>query len=349
MPDVPRVQLPARRASPVRALQVRLLIGVGLLLSVVALVYLDRESYSDNNADGKVDLIDAIYYSTATITTTGYGDIVPVTPGARLFNALVIAPMRILFLIVLVGTTLEVLAGQGAEQWRTVRWRKRMHDHVVVVGYGTKGRSAVQTLRDNGVPPEQIVVIDGLPAAVDDAREDGYAVVAGDGTRRDVLLRAGMDSACQAVVTADRDDAAVLITLTARAANPDASIVVAVREQQNVPLLRQSGADSVVTSSESVGRILGLSSVSPSLGKVLEDLLTTGAGLEVAERDVQPREIGKSPRLCGDQVIAVVRDGVVHRFFDPAVTQLQRGDRLVVIRSAEDLPWAQRPGAEPRE
>jgi voltage-gated potassium channel len=43
-------------------------------------------------------------------------------------------------------------------------------------------------------------------------------------------------------------------------------------------------------------------------------------------------------------VIAVVRDGVVHRYFDPAVTQLARGDRLVVVRPAEELPWAARPG-----
>jgi len=123
--------------------------------------------------------------------------------------------------------------------------------------------------------------------------------------------------------------------------------VVAVREEQNVPLLRQSGANSVVTSSESVGRMLGLSSVSPALGGVLEDLLSTGSGLEVAERDVQPREVGKTPQSCGDQVIAVVRDGVVNRFFDPGVTQLLAGDRLVVVRSGEELPWAARPGAEP--
>ena len=344
MADVPRVRLPARQSSPWRALQLRLLIGLALLCTIVLLVYLDRHSYSDDNGDGKVGLIDAIYYATVTITTTGYGDIVPVTDAARLFNALIVTPMRILFLVVLVGTTLEVLAGQGAEQWRIVRWRRRMDDHVVVIGYGTKGRAAAETLRDSGVPAEGIVVIDRGQEAVDDAREDGYAVVVGDATRRDVLLRAGMQHALKAIVTADRDDSAVLITLTARAANPDAQIVVAVREQQNVPLLQQSGADAVVTSSESVGRLLGLSSVSPSLGEVMEDLLTAGEGLEVAERDVLPHEVGHGPRKCNDQVIAVVRRGVVHRFFDPTVTQLERGDKLIVVRSGEDLPWAPRSG-----
>lgn len=335
MSDGPYVQLPARRTSPLRALQWRLLIGFSLLAAVVGLVYLDRFSYSDNNADGEVGLIDAIYYSTVTITTTGYGDIVPVTPGARLFNALVITPMRILFLIVLVGTTLEVLAGQGAEHWRTARWRERLHNHVLVVGYGTKGRSAIQTLRMSGVPADQVVVVDCTASAVEDAVEDGYAVVTGDGTRRDVLLRAGLATARKVLVTADRDDAAVLVTLTARAANPTAHIVVAVREEQNAPLLRQSGADSVVTSSESIGRLLGLASVSPALGEVLKDLLSTGEGLEVAERSVNAAELGQTPQSCGDQVLAVVRDGVVRQFFDPAVLQLQRGDRLIVARSGE--------------
>ena len=76
----------------------------------------------------------------------------------------------------------------------------------------------------------------------------------------------------------------------------------------------------------------------------MEDLLTYGEGLEVAERDLLVPEVGKQPQALPDQVIAVVRDGVVHRYFDPAVTQLVRGDRLVVVRPAEELPWAPRPG-----
>ncbi|WP_341350831.1 hypothetical protein [Nocardioides convexus] len=57
-------------------------------------------------------------------------------------------------------------------------------------------------------------------------------------------------------------------------------------EQENAPLMRQSGADSVITSSDAVGRLLGLSTLSPTLGSVMEDLLTYGEGLEVAEREL---------------------------------------------------------------
>ena len=52
--------------------------------------------------------------------------------------------------MLLIGTTLEVLASQGREMFRVARWRKKMGRHVVVVGYGTKGRSAVETLVSNG-------------------------------------------------------------------------------------------------------------------------------------------------------------------------------------------------------
>lgn len=343
MADAPLVRLPDRTSSPWRALQWRVVIGVGLLALVVGLVYFDRDGYRDAYGDDQgLSLLDCLYYATVTMTTTGYGDITPVSDGARLFNALAITPLRVMFLIVLVGTTLEVLASQGRYQLRIARWRKRMQDHVVVVGYGTKGRSAAQTLMAKGTHAEQLVVIDNAPDSVNQAQEDGLACVVGDGTRREVLARAGVATASQVLVTAHRDDAAVLITLTARQLNPDAFITVAVREQDNVQLVRQSGADAVVTSSESVGRLIGLSAVSPALGEVLEDILTYGDGLEVAERVVLPSEVGRPPQSCGDQVIAVVRDGQVYRFFEPSVSQLERGDRVVVVRSAEDLPWAPR-------
>jgi voltage-gated potassium channel len=228
--------------------------------------------------------------------------------------------------------------------FRVARWRKHMGQHVVIVGYGTKGRSAVETLVNNGHDRGAIVVVDPSPVALQDAHADGLAVVTGDATRREVLRRAGVSDASHVIITTNRDDSNVLTTLTARQLNPEAWIVAAVREQENVPLMRQSGANSVITSSDAVGRLLGLSSLSPTLGSVMEDLLTYGEGLEVAERDLLVTEVGKQPQTLPDQVIAVVRDEKVYRYFDPVVTQLARGDRLIVVRPARELPWAPRPG-----
>ena len=351
MPDTPeeeirgRVRLPASKRSPWWELTRRLILAAAILGCTVALVYFDRDGYNDNaDPTGTVDLVDSIYYTTVTLSTTGYGDIAPAEAHSRLINAFVVTPLRIAFLVLLIGTTLEVLATQGREMFKITRWRRSMDEHVVVIGYGTKGRSAVDTLRNNGVDSDKIVVVDPSSTALGEAHADGLAVVTGDATRREVLRRAGVARAKQVIITTDRDDSTVLATLNVRQLNPDTYVVAAVREADNVQLVRQSGADSVVTSSDAVGRLLGLSSLSPTLGAVMEDLLSYGEGLEVAERELLVPEVGKQPQSLPDQVIAVVRDGVVHRYFDPVVTQLVRGDRLVVVRPAEELPWAPRPG-----
>ena len=344
------VALPANVRSPWWELGRRLLAALLILAGTVAVVYFDRFGYRDgNDPTGHVGFIDSIYYTTVTLSTTGYGDIAPFTERARLVNAFVITPARIAFLVLLIGTTLEVLASQGREMFRVARWRKHMGQHVVVVGYGTKGRSAVETLVNNGQDREAIVVVDPSPTAMADAHADGLAVVSGDATRREVLRRAGVGRANQVIITTDRDDSNVLATLTVRQLNPDAWIVAAVREQENAPLMKQSGANSVITSSDAVGRLLGLSSLSPMLGSVMEDLLTYGEGLEVAERDLLVNEVGRQPQSLPDQVIAVIRDEKVYRYFDPVVTLLARGDRLIVVRPAKELPWAPRPGTHGEE
>ena len=345
-----RVSLPEKVRSPWWELGRRVLLAFAILIGTVLIVYFDRGSYQDNNdPTGAVGMVDSIYYTTVTLSTTGYGDIAPVDDHARLINAFIITPLRIAFLVLLIGTTLEVLASQGRDIFRVSRWRKSMGQHVVVVGYGTKGRSAVETLINNGQDRDGIVVVDSGSVALEDAHTDGLAVVTGDATRREVLRRAGVANASHVIITTDRDDSNVLATLTVRQLNPKALIVAAVREQENVALMRQSGADSVITSSDAVGRLIGLSSLSPTLGSVMEDLLTYGEGLEVAERDLLVAEVGQQPQSLPYQVIAVVRDEKVYRYFDPVVTLLARGDRLIVVRPAKELPWAPRPGTHDEE
>lgn len=333
------VSLPNRRParSPITELARRVGLAIGLLLIITAIVWFDRDSYVDSGAGDGVSLIDAFYYATVTMTTTGYGDITPLTPHARLLNALVVTPLRIGFLVLLVGTTLEVLANEGRRGFRDAAWRKRMRNHTVVVGYGTKGRSAITTLLRHQISPEKIVVIDTSADAVAAANLDGLPAFQGDASNRDLLRRAEITKAREVIITVARDDTAILTVLTVRQLNPRAHIVVSVREKANVPLLRQSGADMVVTSSDAVGRLMGLSSVNPNVGHVIEDMLSAGQGLEVAERVVRADEVGMNPRdVEGERVLAVVRNDTLRRYFDSTVETLQAGDTVIVVRRAAE-------------
>nr|WP_267241800.1 potassium channel family protein [Streptomyces sp. PR69] len=332
-----RVKLPRRVVErPLRQVAKRLLMALGVLMLTVLITWFDREGYNDT-ADGNVDFLDCVYYATVTLSTTGYGDIAPVSEAARLTNVLLVTPLRVLFLIILVGTTLEVLTERTREEWRLNRWRQRLRDHTVIVGFGTKGRSAIRTLTATGLKKEQIIVVDPSSKVIDTANAEGYVGIMGDATRSDVLLRAEVQKARQIVIATQRDDTAVLVTLTARQLNRGAKIVAAVREEENAPLLRQSGADAVITSASAAGRLLGLSVLSPSAGTLMEDLIQQGSGLDLVERPVIKAEVGRSVRETDDLVVSVLRGHRLLGYDDPAASPLQLTDRLItIVRAAND-------------
>ncbi|GAA3063410.1 NAD-binding protein of Kef-type K+ transporter [Actinokineospora globicatena] len=332
------IRMPESSVSPVTAIVRRIAWAVVALFAAVLLVYLDRDGYRDVNEDG-ISFLDAVYYATVSLSTTGYGDITPASDSARLLNILVITPLRVLFLIVLVGTTLAVLTERSRQAFKIQRWRSNVRDHVVVVGYGTKGRSAVSAVLSDGVEPSRIVVVDTDQAMLDAASSLGLVTVHGSGTRSDVLRVAGVPRAKSVVVAASRDDSAVLITLTAREMSPNAQIVAAVRETENVHLLRQSGANQVVVSSETAGRLLGMATHTPTVVDMVEDLITPDEGLAIAEREVEDSEVGGSPRHLPDIVLGLVRAGKLYRVDSSEADAIEHGDRLLYIRKvtpAED-------------
>lgn len=335
-PSAGAVSLPARPATPLAAVTKRMLLAVGLLALSTVIVYWGRYGYRDAAHPGRpLSVLGCVYYATVTLSTTGFGDIVPVTATARLVNTVVITPIRVIFLIVLVGTTLEVLAERTRTTWRVNRWRSHVAGQTVVIGYGTKGRSVIRTLGQSGLADVSVVVVDISAEAVADANAAGLVAVGGDATRQSVLSQAEISSAARIVIAVSRDDTAVLIALTARQLNPSAMIVAAVREQENRQLLRQSGADHVVVSSDAAGQMLAISTVRPAAGQVIADLLDHGRGLDLIERPAAESELGAPARAAAGAVIAVVRDDEILACDHPRAARLTAGDRLIVVSSRE--------------
>lgn len=328
-------RMPAAAAgSPLLAIAKRLALALLVLLVNWGLVVVERSDYTDN-LDGHVSVTDALYYTTVTLSTTGYGDITPVTDTSRLLNALLVTPMRLVFVVILVGTTIQALTERSREQFRLARWRSRVRDHVVVVGYGAKGRNAVRELLLKGHPADRVVVVDSDQHALTEAAEAGFVTVRGSATRTDVLTEALVDRAATVIVALDRDDTSVLVTLTARQISPRVTVVATVREAENAGLLKQSGATSVIVTSETTGRLLGLAADSPHIVDVVEDLLSFGAGIDLVERDVRPDETGHTPRDLEPAVLAVVRGGRRYPFDAPEVASLAAGDRVVQVQSPQ--------------
>ena len=329
-----------RRMSPFTNITVRFALAFAALVITASIVFFEQDCYVDNGMDGPLSWIDAFYYATVSLSTTGYGDIVPVCESSRLVNTLVITPLRFLFLIVLVGTTVEVLTRKTRNEIRSRNWRKHVQNHTIIIGYGVKGRSAARSLVDAGYDKNTIIVVSPDHESCEQATRDGLVAINGDARSEEVLRDVSIEKAGQIIIATDEDDTSVLVTLTARRlAKPECKIIAAVRESQNADILRQSGANNVIPTAESAGRLMGLSVISSEAGALMEDLLDSSRGLEVTEREINKDELGLSPAdldVRGQIVLAVIRNGVTHRFYSESIRLLERGDRLVVIKYNRD-------------
>lgn len=319
------IRIPRRAHTPGIAVARRVALAIGLVLFVALVVRLTRDGYVDS-AGGQISFLDAIYYASVTVTTTGYGDITAISSGARLATVLLITPARILFLILVVSTTVEVLTEQTRERLSARRWRNQVKDHYVICGFGSTGQAALRDLRSRNVDPDKIVVVDINPDVLEIARRNGVTAVLGNAAENAILEQAAVEHARAVIVTPGRDDTAVLAVLTIRELNPNVHLVAGGNEQENLHLLRQGGADEVIDSTAAIGRMLGLGTVHPRAAMVLEDLLDGGEGLEFIELS------GLTEVPDDVIVVAIIRDGTRLPIGQADVNDVRKTDRLVALR-----------------
>ncbi|MBK8293754.1 MAG: NAD-binding protein [Solirubrobacterales bacterium] len=330
-----RFRFASIRQDPLVAIIQRVLLAIGLLLVVTMITYIGRDGYVDaQGGDTPLTFIDSLYYATVTITTTGYGDIVPDTQTSRLVTTLVVTPLRVIFLILLVGTTLQVLADKSRIRFRRDRLEKKLRGHVVVCGFGVKGRAALDYMR-NHEDDCAAIAIDTSEEALE-AATAGITGISGSASDLEVLKAANVDLARTVIVAASTDEQSVLITLRVRELNKTVTVVASCREEQNVELLRRSGADEVIVSSSSAGRILGMAAEAPEAARVVNDLLTFGDGLDINERLILTDNEELLRNGHAETPIAVVRKDRILRPADEDCIPLQKGDLVIYISSTEE-------------
>lgn len=330
-----RLQVPGRRLfiggerSVRRTLVLRSCVVLFLFVLVIAVFWLDRDGLRDN-ADDSISFVDVVYFTMVSVTTVGYGDIVPVTPQARLVDALFVTPIRLFIWLIFIGTAYQLVLQRLIEEFRMRRLQARLQGHVVLVGYGHSGRCAAAELVARGFDKEHILIVDKDQARLEDAAEHGYIGIFGDASREETLRQTMLDNARALLVCTDRDDTNVLITLTARNLSPKVRIVARVEEAENDKLVRQSGANSTVLPSR-VGGILMADSVESShMAAYVMDLISAGGQVTLVEREPHPEEIGRRPIESQSLIVRVVRNQEPHSIWDVDV-RIQPGDKLIVM------------------
>ena len=322
------------RKAPLSAesvLIVRGLLVLGLLALVYVVFYLDRAGLTDH-LDGHVSALDVLYFTMITITTVGYGDIVPVSDQARLFDTLIGTPVRIFVWLIFVGTAYQFVIQRVIEDYRMSKLQAQLQGHVVICGYGDSGRLAASELVSRGTDPEQIVVIDSNEASLRLASDAGYIGLNGQATREELLRIAGVERARAVIVSLGRDDTTLLCLLTVRTLNPDARTIVSIREGENRKLVEKAGADVVISPWQVSGYLLADGVDQEHVVELTREMLSQGGAMDLVERPARAGEVGVRPRdLADTAVLAVVRHGRRFWFWECRDQPLEAGDLLITV------------------
>jgi len=220
------------------------------------LVYGTIGTYALREEFGQVEtLTDALYYTVVTASTVGYGDVIPSSSdGARLFALSVVVLGTASFALALGSLIGPMIQARFAKALGTMTRSQldRLEDHVLVLGYGDLTEPILEELQST---VEFIVVTPDDDATTALGKRDINAIV-GDPSDDEPLQRAGIDRA-RAVLVATNDDAQdALAILTASQLNPDARIVAAATDRENIEKLRRAGADSVISPAVIGGHLL---------------------------------------------------------------------------------------------
>src|SRR6478752_2309341 len=288
-------------------LAVRIGVAFALIGLAFAILWFDRDGLRDN-IDGHISFPDVIYFTMITVTTVGYGDIVPVSERARLIDAFLITPIRIFLWLIFLGTAAEFLIKHRWENWRMRQIQRTLHDHVVLAGFGRSGQKALEELLAASTDVGKIVVIDSDADRIELAKAAGVATIRGDTTRDEVQKAVHLERASSLIVSCGRDDTSILTVLTARHLAPTVRIAVAIRNSDNEAVAHQAGANVVVNPVSFAGLLLASTSHGEHIAEYLTDLATTKGQMRLRERKVTQSEVGLLLKdLSGGRAVRLYR------------------------------------------
>ncbi|MEA2105890.1 MAG: potassium channel protein [Bacteroidota bacterium] len=191
--------------------------------------------------------IEAFFMTIITISTVGFREVKPLSELGQLFTIFLIIFSIGIFAYAVTTLTRYIVDGVFRNYLKDNKVKtkiEKLKNHVIVVGYGRNGRQAIEELKRHEFP---IVVVDNNESIIQDIRQKAELLyIYGDATEDQTLTDAKIDTA-KALITALPNDADNLfVVLTARAMNPDITIISRASNFNSDKKLRSAGATNVI-------------------------------------------------------------------------------------------------------
>ncbi len=301
---------------------------------------------------------EALYMTVITISTVGYGDVVPLTRAGRLFTlGLILTGVGLAFYLLTILAEQVVRGGLRDLVQRTAMHRRIDHleNHVILCGYGRFGEVVAEELAHAG---EQVVVVESDTSKEPELMKAGLPYVIGTAVSDEVLTRAGLERARSIVIATSSDSDNVFITLAARERNPKIRIHTRGEFPEVQRRLVRAGAHQVISAYQMGGARMAASILRPSV----VDFFDLADGRWGEEINLEEIAVGPGCALEGQRigdiegsiarlhVVALKRGAEPPRLIPEPTTRVGRDDHLMVIGERAGLAklaqLAQRPAAE---
>jgi voltage-gated potassium channel len=288
---------------------------------------------------------DALYMTVTTLTTVGYGEIHPLDHAGRVYTIVLILAGVGVMLYIVGGLARVVVEGEIQEALGKRKIRRhvqKIKDHYIICGFGRLGGIIARELSQARIP---VVVVESNQELVAKLEDQGYNFVAGDATREEILLEAGIERAKGLVAVLHSDAGNVYITLTGRSLNPKLYIVARGEETGSHQKLLRAGADKVESPYEMGGRKMAHTILRPTVVTFME--LAMQEGVEWSMEEIA---VSESSPLAGvplidagirkdlDLIVVAIKRADGASLFNPTPqTTLQGGDTLIVVGMRHNL------------
>ncbi|HVV87756.1 MAG TPA: potassium channel protein, partial [Kofleriaceae bacterium] len=297
---------------------------------------------------------DCLYMTVITVTTVGYGEMLPDMEHVHYARAFTI--ILLVFgtgILVYFASTITAFVVEGElktilDAKRRRKRSKKMKDHFVVCGAGSTGRHVINELLATG---HAVVAIDVNEAELKEIEaahpKERFSYIVGDATDDEVLNQANLPGARGVACALSEDKDNLYLVVATRWLNPTCRLIARCAEMSHVEKLRRAGADSVVSPNYIGGMRMVSEMVRPAVVRFLDEMLrdkdvamrieevTVGAASNLAGKTL--REVDIRGRF-GMNVLAVrATDGDAWEYNPPGDRVLADRMTLVVMGSSTQV------------